>query len=158
MGSNPPDVADSMYTAQRMSHWPVGLGFPHYARRHQHVELPFRPGVVGIVNVYKELYTRGGTLTSPGGAKSTCAGPSQLATSRFRCVFVSIYGGISQGKISFSSPRGQICRCAKRFLNWGRDPNLYGWRGLYILVRSRDRPVKLGFPHRARRYEPGGFL
>ena len=56
----------------------------------------------------------------------------------------------------FSSSVCWICTCLEEFMIRGWGHIIPGWRWLYQLRPISNQPVGLGFPHRARRCQPGG--
>ena len=62
---------------------------------------------------------------------------------------------VPTGGIPFLSPGCRSCSDTEGFMNRGWGPILPGLRSLYAPQPISDRPVGLGFPHRAGRCRPG---
>ena len=141
-----------MYDPQPISDQPVGLGFPHRAKS-------FRPG---------------GSLFSSPGCRS-CKGNEGFLSRGWKPILPGVcwfyvrspanqrpgsgashrVGQFRPGGSPFSSPGCRSCKCMEVFLIWGWKLSSPGCAGsMYDPQHISDRPVGLGFPHRAGRFDP----
>ena len=152
-----PRCAGSMSEPQPINARPVGLGFPHGAGRCRPggppflspdcqsctcIDIFFIRGWDPILPGVRWIYKR-----SPANQRSACeAGVSKPC------------GAVSTRGTSGSSPGCRSCRCMEVFVIRGWRPILPGKRWLYVRAPGpiSDRPVGLGFPHRAGRFRGGG--
>lgn len=120
------------------------------------VDFCFRPRLVRVKDVQKDLSTRGWIPSSPGGAGSFCKLPP-ISNHPVELGYPYRAGRYRPREPLFPSLGCRSCRYTEGFLNRRWDPVRPG--GCWLHVRTQpisDRSVGLWFPHRAVRYRLGG--
>ena len=113
----------------------------------------FSPPVCWNLCLYRKIYTPGKGPCSSRVALAPRTAASQQSTSGVGVL--TPCRGVSIREATVSSPVCWTCTCIGRFLIQGLDLILPGWRWIHEPLPISNQPVRLKFPHRARRYGPG---
>ena len=168
-----------LHELQPTSNHPVGLGFPHMGRYRPGGSALSFPSYIsrdmeGFLILDGNLSSPGvpGSLRCPEGQLSPRAGSTNLnqsAITQWGWDFHIARGSIDPGGVCFR-PRVVGCRGMQGFLIRGQNRILPECGEKLTLASSAtpaarwlhepqsfsNQPMRLGFPHRAERYRPGG--
>ena len=146
-----------MYDPQPITDRPLGMEFPHRSGR-------FRPGGSPILspgcrscNVLEEFAHSGMETYPPRGAVALCTIPSKSATGQWGWGFHTVWDSFDPGD---HRSRPQVVGVVYVWRDFrSGDGNLSSPGGAGFTFEPQpiiDRPARLGFPHRAGRFQPGG--
>ena len=142
-------LASCAPTKSAISQW--GWGFHTVRSSIDPEDLRFRPRVVGVVQVLKDLLSGDGSLFSSG-CPGSMYDPPRISDRRVGLGLPHRAGRFRPGGSPCSSPGCRSCKGMEIVIIRGWEPVLPGVRWLYVRFQPiSDRWVRLGFPHRATR-------